>query len=102
MALAKTKSVSIGTPIHIYEGTLDLASVGAAGTAVAEVDITVTGVAAADIPIGFYCTDTGSALGYGNVRVKAANTISVVFLNTDDAAIDAAGTLNYRLIVIAG
>lgn len=27
MALAKTKSVSLGRPIHIYEGTLDLSAI---------------------------------------------------------------------------
>lgn len=101
-AIAKTKSISLGRPIHIYEGTLDLASVGAAGTAIAEVDLTVTGVAATDIAVSFNCTDTGFAMGIGNVRVKEANTISVVFVNSDDQAYDAAGTLNYRLIVISG
>lgn len=102
MALAKTKSVSLGRPIHIYEGTVDLASVAAAGAAMAEVDLTCTGVASTDIAIGFYCTDTGFSLGVGNVRVKAADTISVVFVNTDDAAVDEAGTLNYRFICISG
>lgn len=101
-AIAKTKSVSIGAPIHIYEGTLDLASVGVAGTAIAEVDLTITGVGANDIPLSFDCTDTGFAMGVGNIRVKAADTVSVVFINSDDAAFDAAGTLNYRLVVIAG
>lgn len=102
MALAKTKSVSLGRPIHIYEGTLDLAEVAAATAAMEEVDLTCTGVAATDIAVNFYCTDAGFSLGIGNVRVKEADKISVVFVNTDDVAVNEAGTLNYRFICISG
>jgi hypothetical protein len=101
MALTKVKSVSLARPIHIWEGELDLASVAAATAAMAEVDITVTGIAATDIAVSFNCIEAGFSLGIGNVRVKAANTISVLFVNTDDAAIDE-GALDFRLIVIPG
>jgi hypothetical protein len=99
-AIALTKCISAFQNIKVFEGTLDLASVAAAGAAMAEVDLTVAGVLATDMAVSFNCSDTGFTLGIGNLRVKAADTISIVFANTDDAASDPAGTLNYRLIVI--
>lgn len=102
-AIAKTKSVSIGTPIHIYEGTIDVGSIAAApGSGPVEQDLTISGLVTTDIPVSFFCTDSGAKIGTGNVRVSAADTLSVIFLNIDDAAVDPAGTLNYRLVVIAG
>ena len=41
MALTKTKSVSLGRPIHIYEGTLDLTAIPYGTAAMAEQDVTV-------------------------------------------------------------
>ena len=100
MALTKTKSVSLGRPIHIYEGTIDLASVAA--TDGVEQDLTISGLATTDIPICFYATDAFIDLGVGNVRVSAANTLTVEFINPTAGAIDKAGTVNYRLVVIQG
>lgn len=102
MALTKTKSVSLGRPIHIYEGTLDLSAIPYGTAAMAEQDVTVTGILATDIVLAFYATDAVT-FGIGNCRVKAADTISIVPVATDtDTAVDPAGTLNYRLIVISG
>lgn len=106
MALTKTKSVSLGRPIHIYEGTLDisggLSAIPYGTAAMAEQDITVSGILATDILVSFYCTDA-CTFGIANARVKADNTISVVPVATDtDTAVNPAGTLNYRLIVISG
>ena len=102
MALTKTKSVSLGSPIHIYEGTLDLTAIPYGTSAMAEQDITVTGILATDIVLAFYATDAVT-FGIGNCRVKADNTISVVPVATDsDTAVDPAGTLNYRLVVVSG
>ena len=102
MALSKTKSVSLGRPIHIYEGTLDLTAIPYGTSAMAEQDVTVTGILSTDIVIAFYATDAVT-FGIGNCRVKADNTISVVPVATDsDTAVDPAGTLNYRLVVISG
>lgn len=100
MAITKTKSVSIGAPIHIYEGTFDLASVAA--TDGVEQDITITGLGANDIPISFTATDAFIDLGVGNFRVSAADTLTVEFINPTAGAIDKAGTVNYRLVAIAG
>ena len=100
MAMAHTKSVPTTRPIKIFEGTLDLAAPGAAGAAIAEVDVTVAGVLATDILLQFGPTDTGLAYALCNARVKAANTISFIPINTDDANADPAGTLNFRAIVI--
>lgn len=102
MALTKTKSVSLGRPIHIYEGTLDLTNIPYGTSAMAEQDVTVTGIHSTDIVISFYATDA-ITFGIGNCRVKADNTISIVPVSTDsDTAVEPVGTLNYRLIVIAG
>lgn len=99
MAIIKTKSISVGMPIHIFEGTFDLASV--APTDGVEQAITVTGLGANDIPVAFYSTDAFIDLGVGNFRVSAANELTVSFVNPTAGAIDKAGTVNYRLIAIA-
>ena len=102
MALSKTKSISLGSPLHIYEGTIDLSAIPKGTAAMAEQDITVTGVGASDMVVSFFCTDA-CTFGIANARVKAANTVSIVPVSTDsDTDVDPAGTLNYRLIVIAG
>lgn len=101
-AIAKTKSLSLGSPIHIYEGTLDLSAIPYSTAAMAEQDVTITGVGANDMVISFFCTDA-CTFGIGNARVKAANTVAIVPVATDsDTEVDPAGTLNFRLIVIAG
>lgn len=98
-AIAKTKSLSLGAPIHIYEGTLDVTAIPYNTTAMSEIDLTVTGLKSTDMVISFNATDA-VAFGIGNARVKAADTLAVVFVATDsDTAVDPAGTLNYRLIV---
>ena len=101
-AIAFTKSVSLGSPIHIYEGTMDLTAIPRGTASMAEQDHTITGIGANDMVVSFYCTDA-CTFGIGNVRVKAANTVAIVPVATDsDTAVDPANTLNYRLIVIAG
>lgn len=99
MALAWTKSISSNTPIHIYEGELDLASVAAATAAMAEVTITCTGVKSTDMAIAFQPAESGLSIGIGSVRVSADNEISVIFVNTDDAAVDE-GAMDFRLFVV--
>ena len=95
MALAKTKSVSLGRPIHIYEGTLDLSAIPYGTAAMAEQDITVTGILATDIVLAFYATDAVT-FGIGNCRVKAADTISIVPVATDtDTAVDPADSWSF-------
>ena len=99
-AITKTKSLSIGTPIHIFEGTLDMTALPYNTSSMAEQDITITGVKSTDILISFKLTDE-SLFGIGNARVKADNTIAVVPIATEtDAEIDPADTLNYRLIFV--
>lgn len=100
MALSKTKSISLGRPIHIYEGTLDLASVAA--TDGVEQNLTIAGLATTDIPLCFFATDAFIDLGVGNVRISAADTLTVAFINPTASAIDKPGTVNYRLVVVSG
>lgn len=98
MAMSLTKSCSIGSPIHIYEGTLDLASVAA--TDGVEQNLTITGLSTADIPLAFNATDAFVDLGVGNVRISATDTLTVAFINPTGGAIDKAGTVNYQLVII--
>lgn len=99
MALAFTKSIPATRPFKIYEGTLDLSTIPKGTAAMAEQDITVTGLLATDMVVSFYATDAVT-FGIGNARVKAANTLSIVPVATDsDTDVDPAGTLNYRLII---
>lgn len=101
-AIAFIKFVSVGTPVHIYEGTLDIGAIPYNTTAMAEQDMTVTGIGASDILISFQCTDA-CTFGVVNARVKAANTVAIVPVATDtNTAVNPANTLNYRIMVIAG
>ncbi len=98
MAMTRVKSIPSGRPLQIFEGEVDLASVGATGTAMAEVTITVTGVKSTDMALFFGPAESGLSVGIGSVRVSADNEISVIFVNTDDAATDE-GAMDFRLIV---
>lgn len=98
-AIALTKSIPSTRPLQIYEGTLDVTEIANGTDAMAEIDLTVTGLAADDMVVSFNATDAVT-FAIGNARVSAANTLSVVFVATDtDTAVDPAGTINYRLIV---
>lgn len=98
-AIARTKSIPTGRPLQIYEGTIDASQIPNATDAMAEQDLTVTGLAAGDMVVSFTATDQVT-FGIGNARVKAADTLAVMFINTDtDTEVDPAGTINYRLIV---
>ena len=97
-AIAFTKSIPASRPFKIYEGTLDASAIPYATSAMAEQDLTITGVASDEMVVSFYATDQVT-FGIGNARVKAANTVSVIFVATDtDTAVDPASTINYRLI----
>jgi hypothetical protein len=101
MALAYVSSKSQFQIVKIWEGTLDLTAAPYATAAMAEQDVTVTGILSTDIVLSFYATDQVT-FGIGNCRVKADNTISVVPVATDtDTAVDPAGTINYRLITLS-
>lgn len=99
MALAFTKCIPSTRPIKIFEGEVDLASVAAATAAMAEVTITCTGVLATDMALAFQPAEAGLSIGIGSVRVSADNEISVIFVNTDDAAVDE-GAMDFRLFVV--
>jgi len=99
MALAYTKAVPTTRPLKIFEGEVDLASVGATGTAMAEVEIACAGVKSGDMAISFQPAESGLSIGIGSVRVSADDKIMVIFVNTDDQAIDE-GAMDFRLVVI--
>lgn len=68
--------------------TFDPASVAAASTA--EQDITIPGVKVNDIVVSVNKPSSTAGLTIGNARVKAANTVSVQFVNPTAGAVDAA------------
>lgn len=98
-AIAHTESISPYRHLKVFEGTIDASTIPKGTAAMAEQNLTITGLSATDKVISFYATDQVT-FGIGNARVKAADTLAVIFVATDsDTDVDPAGTINYRLIV---
>lgn len=74
----------------------DPASVATITTA--EQDITVPGVKVGDIVVAVNKPSLTAGLGICNARVKAANTISVQFVNPTAGAVDAASE-TYTIVI---
>lgn len=84
------------TKIAVYSQTITPASVGAA--TVAEQTFTVTGLTTADKVIVNHAA-TGNATGIAGVRVSAADTLAISFVNpTAGALVPGAGT--YSIVAI--
>jgi hypothetical protein len=82
--------------INIISQSLDVAAVAANTTA--EQDFTVTGLETTDAV--FVNKPSASAgLGVVNARVKAADTLSITFVNATGAPIDPAAE-SYKILVI--
>ncbi len=82
--------------IRRYQPTIDVASV-AANTVVAQT-FTVTGLAADDLVISVD-PDIDIGLGMGTVRVSAADTISIEFINPTGSSVDpASGTWDILVV----
>ena len=84
--MTRTKSLSMGNPIHVYEEAVDLPSV-AANTS-AEVDVTIAGITTDDIVLAVSKPTLEAGIGIVNARVKAADTVSIQVMNCTAAAID--------------
>jgi len=80
-----------------FDVIIDPASIAAATTA--EQDFTVAGLGANDIPFTLIKPTLTAGIGIGNIRVKAADTLSVTFINTTAGAIDPPSE-TYKLLVI--
>ena len=81
--------------LKLYEVAVDPASI-AANTG-AETDVTVTGVTTDDMVVA---CEAQAALNNGitfNARVKAANTVAIMFSNSTIGAIDIAST-NFKIL----
>lgn len=82
--------------IAVIDKTFDPASVSANTSA--EQDVTVTGVKLGDMV--FVNLQTASAgLSTGGARVKAADTISITFVNSTASPINASSA-TYRLLIV--
>ena len=91
-------SVIDGNVGALYAMSLTLNPASVATITAAEQDFTVPGVKANDIIVYFGMLTAAPGLGVSGYRVKAANTISVTFVNPTIAAIDAAAG-SYRLLI---
>lgn len=89
-AFSATNRNEMGNPkikkLRRYSVTFDAAEV--ATVVAAEQDVTVPGVAAGDVVIGFQPPAMGVAVLCGGARVKAANTIAVTFCNPTAGALN--------------
>jgi len=83
--------------IYVVSLTLDPASV--ATITAAEQDFTVPGVLAGDIAVQVTMTTATEGLGIAGFRVKAANTVSVTFVNPTAGAINAAAG-NFKIVIM--
>jgi hypothetical protein len=79
--------------------TRTLNPVSVANATCAEQDFTVTGVLLGDVVLAFSKPTTTAGLGIAGVRVKAADTISVNFVNPTASPIDPGAEL-YTLTVL--
>jgi hypothetical protein len=91
-------SVIDGNIAGLYAVSLTLDPANIATITCAEQDFTVPGVLASDIILTFNMTTATAGLGVAGYRVKAANTISVTFVNPTAGAINAAAG-NFRLLI---
>lgn len=91
-------SVIDGNIGALYGVTITLNPASVATITAAEQDFTVPGVLAGDLIVYFGMTTATAGLGIVNYRVKAANTISVTFVNPTVGAIDAASG-NFKLLI---
>lgn len=92
-------AVGLGTEvkkIKRYQPTIDPASV-AANTS-AEQTFTVTGLAVGEVVLAVNKPTADAGLGIVGMRVSAADTLALTFMNSTAAAIDA-GSETYEVIV---
>lgn len=99
--IVKVKSLSSSNPIHIYEGDTDLAQVAVAGTQMAEQDVAVAGLGADDIVLSVTVKEADFKLAIANYYVKAAGVLAIVLANPDDATVDPAATVTFRVVAAA-
>lgn len=83
----------------IYTCSLSFDAASVAANTTAEQDVTVPGVMATDICIDLTKPSLSAGLGIVNVRVKAANTISITYVNATASPIDpAAETYTFTIL----
>jgi hypothetical protein len=82
--------------IFVFTTVFDPAAIATITTA--EQDVTVTGVKVGDVVLAVNKPSLTAGVGICNTRVKAADTISVQFVNPTAGAIDA-GLETYTLVI---
>jgi hypothetical protein len=88
-------------PIRVFTVTLEDAGEVAANTSEQE-SVTVTGIAATDILIGYNVDKFDAGLYYGNAYISAADTVLVEIANTTAGALTPTVDATYTFIVIKG
>lgn len=86
-------SVIDGNVAGLYAVSLTLDPASVATITAAEQDFTVSGVLPTDMILYFAMNTHTAGLGVAGYRVKAANTISVTFVNPTAAPINAAAVV---------
>jgi hypothetical protein len=81
---------------YAFSVTFDPASVSSATSA--EQDITVQGVKVGDIVLAVNKPSATAGVGIVNARVKAANTVSLTYMNATAGAVDPASEV-YTFII---
>lgn len=92
---------AMGTGQICTFGTV-LSPVSVAINTVAEQSLTVTGVLATDFIFAVNKVTNQAGLGIVNVRVSAANTLSVAFMNDTGTIITPTATQNYNIVAVRG
>lgn len=85
--------------VHILDFDITINPASVAANTTAEQDFTVAGLGINDIILSITKPTLTAGIGIVNSRVKAANTLSVTFINATAGAIDPPSE-TYKLVVI--
>lgn len=85
--------------IHIVDFDLTINPAIVAANTTAEQTFTVTGLSINDIPLTLIKPTTTAGLGIVGIRVSAANTLAITFINATALGIDPPSE-TYKLVVI--
>jgi len=100
MAAGDIKDAGPHNPIREYQVAASPASVAANTTAAR--DITVTGVGTDDILLSVVKPTAQAGIGIAGYRIKAADTVEVVFVNSTASAVVPTAAEVYKVAVIRG
>lgn len=101
MAAGDIKDAGPHNPIRQYQASVGTQAAVATVTTV-ERDITVTGVETGDILLSVVKPTAQAGLGIAGARIKAANTISIIYVNPTAGAVTPTADEVYLFTVVKG